>query len=224
MARLFIVRHGQASFGEANYDRLSQLGHQQARWLGEYFGERELGFARVVAGDLVRQQDTASSILEGLGATDARVATHSGLNEYDGEILYKAYTGNGDQHLHQKSDFKDYWRTFRAAYEAWIDGKLPDIEETWTDFGARIEDAISYACEGTARDDVVMVVTSGGVVGSALTRMLGNPDRGAIDLNFQFRNTAFCEVIAGRSARRLLSFNNVPHVDRPGRRHGLTHV
>ncbi|WP_328188243.1 histidine phosphatase family protein [Marinobacter sp. OP 3.4] len=224
MAKLFIVRHGQASFGQANYDQLSELGWQQARWLGEYFAERELDFHRVVAGNLQRQQDTAKGVLEGMARAGAEVSTHPGLNEYDGEMMYRAFTGHGDQHLHQKRDFKDYWRTFRAAYEAWIDDRLTDVTETWGDFGSRIDDAIDHACEGAGRDDAVLVVTSGGVIGSALTKLIEGPQRGAIHFNFQFRNTAFCEVIVGSSARRVLNFNNVPHLDRPGRRHALTHV
>lgn len=224
MAKLFIVRHGQASFGQANYDQLSELGWQQARWLGEYFAERELDFHRIVAGDLQRQQDTARGILEGMAVANAEVSTHSGLNEYDGAMMYQAFTGHGDQHVHQARDFKDYWRTFRSAYEAWIDDRLTDVTETWSDFGHRIEQAIDLACDGAGRDEAVLVVTSGGVIGSALTALLDGPPRGAIHFNFQFRNTGFCEVIVGRSARRVLSFNNVPHLDRPGRRHALTHV
>ncbi|MGT2494736.1 phosphoglycerate mutase family protein [Cupriavidus basilensis] len=73
MATLFLVRHGQASFGAANYDCLSDTGRQQARWLGEYFRERGIAFKRVVAGSLVRQQDTAMEILAGMGAGDVPV-------------------------------------------------------------------------------------------------------------------------------------------------------
>ena len=63
MALLFLVRHAQASFGSTDYDRLSELGHTQARWLGEYFREREIKFKRVLTGTLARQQDTARAIL-----------------------------------------------------------------------------------------------------------------------------------------------------------------
>jgi len=224
MAKLFIVRHGQASFGEANYDQLSELGWQQARWLGEYFAERELKFHRIVSGGLQRQQDTAKGILEGMVDASSDVLTDAGLNEYDGEMMYRAFTGKSDQHLHQKRDFKDYWRTFRSAYEAWIDNDLTGVTETWGDFVRRIEGAISHACEGVGRDDAVLIVTSGGVIGSALTQLVGSPQKGAIHFNFQFRNTGFCEVVIGSSARRVLSFNNVPHLDQIGRRHALTHV
>ena len=34
MSLVYLVRHAQASFGARDYDRLSELGRQQARWLG----------------------------------------------------------------------------------------------------------------------------------------------------------------------------------------------
>ena len=43
-----MVRHAQASFGTDDYDRLSELGHRQAGWLGEYFRYRGLTFDQVV--------------------------------------------------------------------------------------------------------------------------------------------------------------------------------
>ena len=103
MALLFLVRHGQASFGTADYDRLSELGRQQSRWLGEYFGERAVRFKRVVAGTLRRQQDTASEILAGMQMANtaevragAPIETHAGLDEYNGEALYRVHTGGRD--------------------------------------------------------------------------------------------------------------------------------
>lgn len=47
MAELYLVRHGQASFGTENYDRLSALGEQQGVWLGEYFARQDIVFDRV---------------------------------------------------------------------------------------------------------------------------------------------------------------------------------
>jgi broad specificity phosphatase PhoE len=37
MGNLYLVRHGQASFGAADYDQLSELGQRQSVRLGEYF-------------------------------------------------------------------------------------------------------------------------------------------------------------------------------------------
>ena len=44
MGTLYLVRHGQASFGAADYDNLSELGHRQAVRLGEYWRERGMKF------------------------------------------------------------------------------------------------------------------------------------------------------------------------------------
>lgn len=224
MTTLFIVRHGQAAFGEADYDRLSDLGRQQSRWLGEYFVNRGIRFTRALVGELSRQQDTAKEILRTMDQTDVPLITHAGLNEYDGQSVYAAYTGNQDQHLHQQSDYKDYWRTFRRAYETWIGGGLPDAVESWAEFNQRIRDALEKAREDTSRGDAVLVTTSGGVMGSTMTQVLGTPGPAAIDLNFQIRNTAFCEFIVTRSGPRLITYNAIPHLETAERRHAITHV
>src|SRR5438309_11041787 len=59
MSSLFLVRHGQASFLERNYDKLSAKGEQQSRMLGEYWAGLKLGFDCVYSGPRVRQQETA---------------------------------------------------------------------------------------------------------------------------------------------------------------------
>ncbi|SCU73395.1 Fructose-2,6-bisphosphatase [Cupriavidus necator] len=222
MATLFLVRHGQASFGAANYDCLSPTGRQQARWLGEYFQERGVSFSRVVAGTLVRQQDTASEILAGMAQPQAAIVSHPGLNEYDGEALYRCHTGGADHRAHQNGDYNDYWRTFRAAYAAWTQDGLAEMPESWADFGARISGALAHASEGTTREDAILVVSSGGAIGRATADLLGAPAQAAIEMNLQFRNTAFCEIIVGRGVQRMLSFNSVPHLERPERRCALT--
>lgn len=222
MATLFLVRHGQASFGAANYDCLSETGRQQARWLGEYFRDRGIGLKRIVAGTLVRQQDTASEILSAMGIAGSSMESHPGLNEYDGEALYRSYTGGADHRAHQNGDYHDYWRTFRSAYHAWTQDALADMPESWAEFGARINGALTQACEGTSREDAILVVSSGGAIGRAAADLLGAPAQTAIELNLQFRNTAFCEIIVGRDTRRLLSFNSVPHLELPDRRSAQT--
>jgi len=222
MAMLFLVRHGQASFGAENYDCLSDVGRQQARWLGEYFRDRGVTFRRVVAGSLIRQQDTASEILAGMGVVAPTLDTHAGLNEYDGEALYRCFTDGADHRAHQNGDYRDYWRTFRAAFQAWTEDRLADMPESWTDFGSRMRAALAHATADAAREDALLVVSSGGAIGRAVADLLGAPTSTAIELNLQFRNTAFCEIIVGRDTQRLLSFNNVPHLDLPERRALLT--
>ena len=69
MAQFHLIRHGQASFGAANYDKLSQLGHQQARWLGEYYRARGETFDALVTGDLVRHATFGDGVVTECVAT-----------------------------------------------------------------------------------------------------------------------------------------------------------
>lgn len=222
MPAVLLVRHAQASFGTADYDRLSDLGRQQSRWLGEYLANRGVRPHRVVTGTLRRQRDTALEALAAMGQPDAIAVAHAGLDEYPGEALYSSFTQGADPVAHQRRDYRDYWRTFRAAMAAWADDRLAEMPETWTQFGDRVRAGVATACEGAGRDDIVLVVSSGGAIGRLVADVVGAPAATAIELNLQFRNTGFCELLAGRDSLRLLSFNNVPHLDLPERRHAFT--
>ena len=67
MGTLYLVRHGQASFGADNYDLLSPLGRQQSVRLGEYFSYKGVHFDAVLTGTLNRQIQTLEGICEGMG-------------------------------------------------------------------------------------------------------------------------------------------------------------
>lgn len=222
MPIIHLVRHAQASFGSDDYDRLSELGHRQSAWLGEHYAARGQSFARVVAGTLRRQQETARGILGAMGLAGTPVVTHAGLDEYPGEALYRTYTGGGDSAAHQRRDYRDYWRTFRAAMAAWSRDELPGMPETWGQFGDRMRAALSSAVHDVGRDDTVLVVSSGGAIGRLLSEVLASPAPIAIELNLQYRNTGISELLATGAGLRLLSFNGVPHLERPDRRDALT--
>lgn len=222
MPLILLVRHAQASFGTDDYDRLSDLGRQQSRWLGEYFAARGLKFRNIRAGSLVRQQDTARELLATMGHEADGIVTDPGLNEYPGEALYAAYTGGASPVEQQRADFKGYWRTFRAAMQAWADDRLENVPESWNQFGERMRGAVLAAAQGLERDDVALVVSSGGAIGRLLGEITGAPASTAIEFNLQFRNTGFCELIAVGDSLRVASFNNVPHLEFPERRRAIT--
>ena len=222
MALVYLVRHAQASFGSHNYDQLSELGQRQARWLGEWFAEHEIRFRRVLAGTLQRQQDTALAILEATGGDPAQLITHAGLDEYQGEAIWSAHTAGADPIAQQRADYRAYWRTFREAMAHWADDRLVDVPETWAQFGTRVSDALEVATRETKREDALLVVSSGGAISRYIAQLLGSPAAVAIELNLQFRNSGFCELISGGGTMRLLSYNNIPHLMRPDRRDAIT--
>ena len=67
MAAIFLLRHGQASFGESDYDRLSPLGIEQARLLGAALAGCNLRSPQFISGGMRRHQETLSECLGAMG-------------------------------------------------------------------------------------------------------------------------------------------------------------
>jgi broad specificity phosphatase PhoE len=219
MAELILVRHGQASFGAANYDKLSELGWRQSRWLGEYFAERGAAFDRVVRGSLQRHAETLAGIGEGMGKILAGEEDPR-LNEYDSHALLRAHL-NGKA-LPKGDDRREHFRVLREAMYAWTEGRLPVPPDTAFDgFRARVLGALEDLRAAQAKR--VLVVSSGGPISTILASVLAMPMRGVVELNLQTRNTGISELQAGASRIHFVSFNNVPHLDRTDRAGALTY-
>jgi broad specificity phosphatase PhoE len=220
MAELFLVRHAQAAFGTEDYDRLTELGHRQARWLGEYFAERAIEFDRVVSGTLRRHQETLAGIAEALPLPAAETA--QGLNEYRADVLLAAHlAARGLPPLEHAEDRRGHFRVLREALYAWVDGTLrADAHPSFPEFEGGVRQALEAARHGAER---VLVVSSGGPISTAVGAVLGVAPRIVVDLNLQTRNTGLSELRAGAQRAHCVSFNAVPHLERPGRREAITY-
>jgi broad specificity phosphatase PhoE len=78
---VYVVRHGQASFGAADYDVLSELGHRQAALAGVELRDRGVRIDLVASGTLRRQRETAAAALAayaGVPAAGPPVAVTAG--------------------------------------------------------------------------------------------------------------------------------------------------
>ncbi|MFZ1907948.1 MAG: histidine phosphatase family protein, partial [Burkholderiales bacterium] len=80
--------------------------------------------------------------------------------------------------------------------------------------------ALEAARHGAER---VLVVSSGGPISTAVGAVLGVAPRIVADLNLQTRNTGLSELRAGAQRAHCVSFNAVPHLERPGRREAITY-
>ena len=223
MAELVLVRHAQASFGADDYDKLSELGWQQSRWLGEYFAERGAAFDRVVRGSLRRHAETLAGIGEGMGRALA-ADEDDRLNEYQADVLLRAHAGKsgGKDSFQKEGDRREHFRILREAMYAWTEGGLAlESQHRFDAFRGRVLGALAALRSGQAKR--VLVVSSGGPISTILVEVLGMPMRGVVDLNLQTRNTGISELQAGANRIHCVSFNNVPHLDRPDRAGALTY-
>ena len=87
MSDLVLVRHGKAdAFGET-YDRLTDIGREQSRHLGDFWVTQGTVFDEVYMGPLSRQIDTAHEVggrVRAAGLPWPEPVLIEELNEYDG--------------------------------------------------------------------------------------------------------------------------------------------
>jgi broad specificity phosphatase PhoE len=222
MPHLYLVRHAQPDF-TGDYDSVTALGRQQSAWLGQHLARRGLRFARVLSGSLQRQQHTLETALQHLpDAPQRRVDPR--FNEYDAASVLSAFHAGDEAAMRAAGDRRAYFTAVRSALQAWAAREEVAVGlESWHAFGERVTAAAEAACEGLEHADVVLVVTSGGVIGRLVAATLGADAEAAVQLNLQTRNTGITELVLGRSVRRLVAFNAIPHLEQPDRAHAITH-
>ena len=98
---LVLVRHGQASAGTADYDRLSDLGKRQSRRLGDWLADTGHVFTGVVAGRMRRHRETLEGIddayrARGLALPDAQI--DAGLDEFDHHAVFSGFARDHPSH------------------------------------------------------------------------------------------------------------------------------
>ena len=223
MSEFYLVRHGQASFGAKNYDKLSDLGHQQARWLGEYFTSRDIIFSQAFMGDMVRHRETTQGILDGLSQSPV-VTIDTGFNEFNFKNIGDSYLAlNPQSSLPENPKPADFYRLLKLAMHAWSEDLLPKdtLEESWGDFKDRVQRALQAACQQNS-DKPILIVSSGGAISMLMSLVLGLDAKQVIELNMQVRNTSISHFFFNESNIRLSSFNNIPHLDSPDRLDSIT--
>jgi len=216
MAEIILVRHGQAmshATDEQSYDRLSQLGHEQAAWLGAHLRATNPHFDAVVTGTLNRQTGTARAMGYEITEQDARLD----------ELSYFALAGAMEAQfgLPAPRDATEFATHLPRVIEHWTEGRLASVPETYDQFAARVCATIDDVC---GRHGRILVVTSGGVIGMAMRHALGLGNGGMAKIMLQIMNTSLNRLEYVHDTLMVGTFNATPHLDTPDRAHARTFV
>jgi len=211
MGTLYLVRHGQASLGAADYDQLSEMGQRQSRRLGDYFAERGMRFDAVITGTLKRHRQTLAGIAAGLPGLPESVAL-PGLNEYDSVAVLRAvYPGQLERPTTPEA-IREHFRLLRGGLLAWMEGRVaPEGMPSFKEFQAGIEAALQQAL--AYHEGKVLLVSSGGPISTAAGLLLNLQPMAIIELNLRLRNSAVSEFTALPTRHVLLSWNSLAHLD-----------
>ena len=225
MSTLYFIRHGQASFGKNNYDRLSLTGVKQSRILGNYLNKINLHFDAIYCGTMERQVKTAAEYYACCAETDApapEIIHDDRLNEFDGEGVLKIllpvllteqprYRFDSDNLLKDRGSFQ---RIFEAVMTMWASGKY-DMKgvSTWDDFTDGVNSAVNEIMNKHSGGKNVAVFTSGGPISVVVQRVLDLTHQKAMDIRDMIVNTSITRFRYSQDRIMISSFNEYPHLE-----------
>jgi len=225
MSTLYLIRHGQASFGTDHYDRLSDTGFVQSDLLARYLLKIDQNFDTVYAGEMKRQIDTAEKVLSCYREAGRAVAALQILpefNEYDSRGILKTLVrdiarddpGMEVDMAHFYKDKKAFQRIFEKVILRWITGgkEIPGVT-SWQDFRERVARGMSKVMAENGRGKTVLVFTSGGPISAAFQMATGISDAGTLRVVWHIINTSVSTFVYNAEQISLTSFNNRAHLD-----------
>jgi len=204
VSALILVRHGQASFGTDDYDRLSSVGVRQSRVVGISLASAGIVPGLVVSGALRRQQETAAAMIEGAG-WGREVRVDPAWDEFDVMGFVQHAEGPG-------ADSRAFQGVLEDGMRRWVDGLLLDESgERFADFVARVATGLERLVDEPTAPGPTVVSTSAGVISWVVTSLLGAGVEQWIRLNRVCVNAAVTRIVRGRGGVSVVSFNEHGH-------------
>ena len=225
MGSIYLIRHGQASFGADDYDVLSPLGVRQAEVLGDHLAQLGISLDRCLSGSLRRQQHTATAAMQrcvaaGLSAPELEI--DPAFNEFDAEAVIRnllpAMLPEEPDALAIMRNPKDnraaFQHLFARIIRRWVSGEYDQPEHaSWQGFVDTVQGGLQRLLDRAERGHNIAVFTSGGTITALLHLLTGVPADKAFELNWQIVNTSLSRLQFRGSETTLASFNSRVHLE-----------
>ncbi|OGP85224.1 MAG: hypothetical protein A2V87_07345 [Deltaproteobacteria bacterium RBG_16_58_17] len=224
MGKLYMIRHGQASFGSENYDRLSEMGGEQSRTLANHMLAIGLAPDALYSGAMERQKDTARAMVDlygerGVSLPGLRI--EAAFNEYSSREIIVSYVedlAGEDPSLAADlanfySDRKAFQRVFEKILIRWVTGRYrkPGIV-TWEAFRDRVNDGLKRIISENGRGRTIVIFTSGGPISAVIQTALGLSDENALRVAWQIANSSVTKFVYDGERLTLAAFNETAHL------------
>ncbi|WP_319407876.1 histidine phosphatase family protein [uncultured Desulfosarcina sp.] len=223
MIEIYFVRHGQASFGQPAYDRLSAVGERQAELLGRHFYKNGTRFDAVYSGALRRHVQTATIAMNQMNGNGSRnLIIDADFNEFDSsdQMMNRLFTviqedpALSDQMKQIQTDHGAIGRIFDIAEKT---DMMPVDDAARNRLAQQFRERIAGAIDNLVRKEgdsrKVAVFTSGGPTAVALRQTLETTREQTIRLGWELRNTSITVLRYDRERLWLVLFNCVAHLE-----------
>lgn len=216
MAAIYLIRHGQASFGAENYDELSPLGRRQATLTGEYLASTGVQFDAAYCGTLRRQRDTAELALAAQPATpslsvDARLDEIRNDEHVEHLLPILAREREDVQALVDGgfSSSKQYQKVIDAVFNYWVSPQcdVPHIQ-SWDEYASGVRGALESIISEQGAGKTTAVFTSGGTIAVCVAAVLGLPGSATYQFYEPIFNCSITQLFYSGNRVSLSNFND----------------
>jgi broad specificity phosphatase PhoE len=234
LTTVYFIRHGQAG-SRQDYDRLSDVGREQADRLGAWLARQPVVFDAAWSGRLNRQRETAERVRAAClrsGADFPEIAVHGCWDEFDLDAVYR---GIGPQIARHDSEFRLQFEELQeqamdahsrvhrtwaqcdtTIVRAWIDNAYDFEGESFEAFVRRVRggaELFDASLETPMRKVAVFTSATPTAVWAAMALELDG--RKIMQLAGVTYNTAITVLRVDPERVRLFQFNTVPHIETP---------
>ncbi len=214
MGVIYLIRHGQASFGKRNYDALSPTGIKQAKILGASLSSRLSRIDQVITGSMRRHQQTAEYCLEAM-QNQTTIQEDAGWDEYDHEDIIQRYKPLYKNHAIMLADLartlkprQAFQDMFTRAIDRWMSGAYDDeYIESWNVFEQRRVATLEKLRNSLGPSRTVLVFTSGGPISAICQSLMHIPSSNIFQLNWTLANCGVTKLIYSERGIYLSSLN-----------------
>jgi broad specificity phosphatase PhoE len=198
-----LIRHGQASFGEKNYDNLSKKGVKQSIVLGKKLLKNSISFDQTIIGPLNRHKQTFDGINKGYeGTLNSPIIidefAENQLMEIAQHFIPKML--NTDKNIKEIFNAIPFWKRkqkflehFNFIAKKWIHNELNLSEkgfESYDKFRERVRTAKSIVSSLMNENKNTMVVSSGGAITGVYAECHPLSVDEIMKLNFKIKNAS----------------------------------
>jgi broad specificity phosphatase PhoE len=225
MSILYLIRHAQASFGQKNYDCLSDLGRQQATILAGHFQDLGLEFDAVYSGSQVRHEQTADACRKNIGNPEnpfPAVCKMDAFNEYDSEFILKTLIPEviGEEPAFEAKvaammqDKRSFQQVYEKIMRRWVNSRHPIKHlETWKTYSDRVFAGLQKIMTAEGSKKKVAIFTSGGPISVCVQKALNLSDDHTLQVTWQIMNASVTRLKYSNNRLMLFGFNDVTHLE-----------